>query len=361
MIRYKLLVLPVLCLMIFMQSCVHGDLEECPPMVSYAVAFKYTNHTGTTDRFYDDVKKINLYVFDENNLIYTTTTELSPYDTNFNIPLDIPMGNYHIIAWGNVLDDQPFSVTPAEFVKGETTLGEARFILERIAGNLSQSELEKLFYGEIEAEIPLYVSRIDTMSLINDTKRVRVVLHWDHTGEVRETEDVIDYDEVQVSMKGSNAVYNFRNNFVETNNVTYKPYYFDYTGGILATGPERPGEMTVYYYSDAFTEVTNTCVYDFTILRMMTGSPVTLTIERKKKAVSDPYGLVTVDIIESFIHYFNENGFSTSDRQNLFDKHDYYRVDFYFNYDKLAGTYVTGGIKVLDWTVIKQPGTPGAD
>ena len=48
--------LPILCLF-FLQGCVHGDLEDCPPMVRYAVAFKYTDHTENGDRFYDDVKK----------------------------------------------------------------------------------------------------------------------------------------------------------------------------------------------------------------------------------------------------------------------------------------------------------------
>jgi hypothetical protein len=259
-----------------------------------------------------------------------------------------------------VLDDQPFLITPDEFVKGVTTLAEARLILQREAGNLSQKELEKLFYGEIEAEIPLYVDRIDTMSLTNDTKRVRVVLHWDHSGELQETEETIDYDEVQIAINGSNAVYNFRNSFVGTDNVTYKPYYFDYTGDILTAGPERPDELNVYYYSAAFGKESNICVYDFTILRMMVDIPVTLSIGRKKKILLDIQNLETVNIFGSFMHYFDEHGADVSTRQNLFDKHEYYRIDFYFNYDKLAGTYVTGGINIVDWKVITQPENPGA-
>ena len=150
MVRSKLLIVSVFFVMFLLQSCVHGDLDDCPPMVSYAVAFRYTDHTGREDRFYDDVKKINLYVFDKNNLVYTTTTGLSPYDENFNIPLEgIPMGNYNIIAWGNVLDNQPFSITPDNFIKGETTYDEARLRLQKTAGELNDTELEKLFFGEL--------------------------------------------------------------------------------------------------------------------------------------------------------------------------------------------------------------------
>lgn len=358
MVRSKLFILSIVSLMFFAQSCVHGDLDDCPPMVRYAVAFGYTNHTGKTDRFYDDVKKINLYVFDANNLIYTTTTELSPYETNFNIPLDdLPMGNYHIIAWGNVLDGQPFSVTPDEFVKGETTLAEARLILQREAENLSQEELEKLFYGELpNVEIPLYVSQIDTMLLTNNTNRVRVVLHWDHTGEIRETEDQIDYDEVRVYTTASNAVYNFSNQFTGTNNVLYKPYQYFYTGSILETDKRDHELMISYYTKGAIEEITNTCVYDFTILRMMPNSPVQLIVERKKPAVNDPYNLATVDIIDGFITLFDSEGFSN--KQHTFDKYENYRVDFYFSYDKLMNTYVSGALNVVPWTWIKDGQTP---
>jgi hypothetical protein len=357
MIRYRLLILPTLCLMAFVQSCVHGGLSECPPMVNYAVAFKYTSHTGTGDRFYDDVKKIDLFVFDEDNLIYTTTTQLSPYETNFNIPLDIPVGNYHIIAWGNVLEDGKFTYLQ-DFVKGVTTLGEARLALQREADNLSRAELEKLFYGEKDIMIPLYVDRIDTIPLINDTNRLRVVIHWDHTGALAETEDAVNYDEVQVSLKGSNAKYGFHNNFVETDNVVYQPYSSYDDDDILTTDP-RPDELNVFYHSSAFREVSNTCVYDFSLLRMMINSPLTLSVERKKLVVLEPYDLASIDIISSFNHYFDEEGFG-SNRQELFDRYENYRIDFYFSYDKLAGTYVTGGINVLDWKRIEQPSVPGS-
>ena len=138
MVRNKIVLLPVLCLLFFVQSCVHGGLDDCPPMVRYAVAFEYTHHlgsstlsNGTSDRFLDDVRKVNLYVFDDKGLIFTTETKLSPYDKNFNIPLEgLPSGNYHIIAWGNAMDTD-FSITPSLFEPGKTTFEQARLILDR--------------------------------------------------------------------------------------------------------------------------------------------------------------------------------------------------------------------------------------
>ena len=358
MIRCKFLLLSMLCSLFFMQSCVHGDLDDCPPMVRYAVAFDYTNHTGSKDRFYDDVKKINLYVFDESGLIYTTVTELSPYETNFNIPLDLPMGNYDIIAWGNVLDNGDFNF-PKAITKG-TSFNETRLFLQRQANNMIDEELEKLFFGVLNrVEIPLYVSRIDTMSIINNTNNVRVVIHWDHTGELRATENVINYNEVIVRLKASNAEYGFDNRFVSTDNVVYYPWESFYSDSILNVG-NKVWE-TMYYYSDNFSKVTNSCVYDFSILRMALGSPITLTVERKKPAVTDPYNLLvdgSIDVIQTFTTYFDTKNIAVSQMQNMFDKNEYYRIDIFLTYDELMDTYVSGTIHTVPWKLVDQGEVP---
>ena len=361
MVRCKFLLLSMLCSLFVMQSCVHGSLDDCPPMVRYAVAFDYTNHTGSKDRFYDDVKKINLYVFDEDGLVYTTVTELSPYESNFNIPLDIPMGNYNIIAWGNVLDSAAFEF-PRAITKG-TSFDDTRLFLQReidsLSRMISEEELDKLFYGVLNnVEIPLYISRIDTMALVNNTNKVRVVLHWDHSGELKSTEEIIDYNEVSVRLSASNAEYDFRNGFVGVDNVTYMPWAYYPTDSILKV--DKNNWLTMYYYSESVAKVTNSCVYDFSILRMDVGSPINLIIERKKTVIPEPYNLLEeqIDAIQTFTVYFDSKGVLAAQRQNEFDKNEYYRIDIYLTYDELMDTYVSGGIKVSPWKFVGQGEVP---
>ena len=359
MVRNKILMLLMICSLFFAQSCIHGDLDDCPPMVSYAVAFEYTNHThtGTKDRFYDDVKKINLYVFDENGLIYTTVTELSPYDKNFNIPLDIPMGNYDIIAWGNVMDNGDFNF-PKTIEKG-TSFNETRLFLQREASNMSDEELDKLFFGILrDVEIPLYISRIDTMNLINNTNKVRVVLHWDHTGEVQNGGSIINYDSIKVRLNASNAEYGFNNNFTSANNVTYRQWAYYSNGSIL--NADNNDWLTMYYYPESVTEITNSCVYDFSILRMALGSPIYLTVEREGYKLPENTNLLSeqIDIIQTFSTYFGNEGISSSQWQNMFDKNEYYRIDIYLTYNRELQTYVTGSIQINPWKKVEQPEIP---
>ena len=357
--RFKYLLLSMLCLFLITQSCIHGDLDDCPPMVTFAVAFEYTNHTGTKDRFYDDVKRIDLYVFDENGLVYTIETERSPFDTNFTIPLEnIPMGNYDIIAWGNIMDNGAFDF-PMKIEKG-MSFNETRLYLQREANNLSDENLEKLFFGILrDVEIPLYVSRTDTMPLINNTNNVRVVLHWDHTGEVEDTSGIIDYDLVHVGLSASNAEYGFNNNFTSADNVVYRQWAYYSSDSIL--NADNREWLKMYYFPDGVDNVTASTVYDFSILRMALGSPIYLTVEREGFNMPENTNLLfgqQIDLMQTFTTYFDNKGVSALERQNMFDKNEYYRIDIYLIYNRELKTYVTGEINMKPWNKVDHGEVP---
>ena len=310
------------------------NLDDYPP-IRYAVAFKYTNHIGKENRFHNDVKKINLYVFDKNNLVYHTTTELSPYEKNFNIPLDLPVGKYHIVAWGNVWYDQ-FSVTPNSFVKGVTTLAEARLILEKTSrNNLNDTELEKLFYGELpNVEIPHSAnfinpsSRIDTISLVNNTEHIRVVLHWDDT----KYPSGIDPSNVVVHLKGSNAAYRFNNERVAADVIyaPYKTYLSDYIVDSIITNDKRDW-LKINYYPNNFEKKTKSSIYEFSVLRLFKDIPLNLVVEYHAPT-NEITNLASVDIISrttGFEYLFINRGISESQWQRTFDINELYRVDMY--------------------------------
>ena len=319
----------------------------------YSVTFKYTHHPGDNDRFFDDVKKINLYVFDQNNILYTTMTELSPYDRNFKIPLELQVGTYHIIAWGNVLDSQPFTITPAQLIKGVTTFAEARLILEKTFGELNDSELEKLFWGEITTEIPLNISKMDTISLVNNTKRIRVVLHWDYKNLPQQIR--IDHQNVVVRIRGTNAKYRFHNDR-EVQEVTYAPFHAPYniqeTDSILQLNVAD--WQRIFYSKEDFRieHAVDAQVYDFTILRFFQGVPLQVSIEYRHPQSDSQYTFTPLvayyinDSNQGFprIYELQRSGMSNkiTTLQSWTDYYDCYRVDI--NITQIDfDTFETGG------------------
>jgi len=370
MVRNKLLLLLMLCFIIITQSCVHGDLDDCPPMVNYAVAFNFTHHMYGGDRFYDDAKKVNLYVFREQVLVHMDTTILSPYEPNFNVSLDLPMGKYEIIAWGNVRGNEHLTITPESFQKGVTTLQEARLTLKRNADMLCEADLEKILFGDLTAEIPLYASRIDTIPLISITNNIRVVLHWDHTDAIREPSGrYLDYDQVAVTLRGSNAVYNFYDTLVPVNNnVIYGPYDVDLTGAKLRTDVWNQ-VARIYYYPDQIDKITDSCVYDFKVLRLFPGNELllnviqTTTIQETINLLAplgsanrnnvtfgeDIVGGQTADKGFSYFHR-NQGSITLESMQSAFDKYDNYRIDVILKYNKYANTYISiMEVKIQHW------------
>jgi hypothetical protein len=399
MVRNKLIYYLLLLCTLVIQGCVHGDLDDCPPMVNYAVAFEYTDHTvGNVDRFYEEVKKINVYVFDDNGLVFTTTTEIGPYENDFKIPLNLPMGRYRIITWGNLLDGQPFTVTPAAFVTGVTTFAEAKLILQDYADNL---RLENLFYGEREVDIPLYYSKTDTVSLVNNTNNVRVVLHWDHTGPAVDHSQKVDYNEVIVALTATNVTYDFYNR-AQTTKKKYNPYYTDLAGDTLrreATRRDTRSWMRLYYYPTDIAAEQDSMVFDFRVLRITVDEPITLSVMRKKPVMDkaenlfvpaiidgrsnparfdDPENPIQgVDIVgsnadtDAQARGYNKlfrSGSVISDllleiprQQRLFDTNEFYRIDVYLKYEDLYDSYVSGEVQIHDWHKVSYNEGGGAN
>jgi len=387
MIRNIYIIGLALCFAFAGQSCLHGDLEDCPPMVNYAVAFKYIEHLERRDRFYDDVKKINFFVFDKDSLVYKVDTVVGRFESPYTLPLNLPMGKYTLVTWGNVLESQPFNFTTS-FVKGVTTLEEARLALNKTAGTFCDKSLEKLFFGERQIEIPLYVNRIDTVPLVNDTKNIRVVVHWDHSDYFQSSEELIPYEEVEVQLSGTNAYYNFHNDSLLRNDsrakVIYQPYK-KYIKPVEADSALRLGKSFTdnlpslkLYDEQSYEEQIvrksvrplRTTVYDFSVLRLYKDVPLTLTIQINElnRGSASLHKLIEDHNIINGTDGCQIQFADSLDRRNVpfginwrktFDENDYYQVDVYIYQDRPTGTFVTGQFKIYNWWLIHYEGSGG--
>jgi hypothetical protein len=227
--------------LIITQGCVKNDLDDCPDAIRYALAFKYTLHTEGKDRFYNDVDKMFVYAFDAATglCVYAdTVTALAPFEEDYTYPLFLNVGEYNIITWGwgrndgdNMLKIST-AVVPV-IIPGETSIDEARLLLEE---KICDGRLEKTFYGEIrDVNVPAFLSRVDTISLMNLTNQIRVIIKDAVTTEIQ--------DAISISIVGDNGAYYFNSSGNAPNHdavkgrVTYLPYKIYRTDSILVADP----------------------------------------------------------------------------------------------------------------------------
>jgi hypothetical protein len=321
---------------LMMQGCVGSGLDECPDAIRYSLAFKYTLHTDDYDRFNDDVDKMFVYVFDvaTDVCVYMdTTTMLAPFDEDYTCSLPLNVGTYNIITWGwgrNVGDlslKRNTAVIP-EIVPGETDINDARLLLEE---RISDGRLEKTFYGELRnVEVPAFISRVDTVSLLNLTNQIRIV--------ISDAKTAAEQDDLSLSIAGDNGAYFFNSTAnapsidAAKGAVTYTPYVVYRTDSILKADPIYMLEP----YTGSGTD--SMLIVEISTLRLVQNDT---NMELILRMGSREVKFSLVELLKA--------GISSNIQYNL-DK--YYRWQILYNY---KNTSATVSVDVMDWHVVYMP------
>ena len=352
--------------MIVMQSCVTNDLDDCPDAIRYAIAFKYTLHTeesdryynGEYDRFYDDVDKMFIYVFDATTklCVYAdTATLLAPFEDNFIYPLPLNVGNYNIIiwGWGRNKDSQALKISTAvipSIVPNVTSIDNARLQLEE---TIIRGQLENIFYSEHRnVEISPFLSRIDTLPLINISNMVRVVIADATTANFQDGLNIyIEGDDGAYvfnsvsrssdSYPGNAGYFKSGNNapdFYSGNrsNVTYFPFNTYRTDSILKADP--------IYLVNPYTGTgrDSMLVVEMSTLRLLQNNTnMSLIVEYEGKK----YNFSLLDLLQA--------GITNRIQYNL-DR--YHRWQIVIN---ITDTYVTVHVYAMNWHVVLVPSVIG--
>lgn len=172
-------------------SCIREDLPLCPPdkpdepeLADYTLYQTYTHHTGKegADLFTVQARRSDVFIFDENHRYVARQTDSVPVQqTLFGQTFRLPAGKYTLVSWANLTDQ----VNLTALTPGVSTLEEAKLILKAKTKalsndklNYSDNALQPLFFGQKEAVIEPGKSRTDTLPVIKNTNRIRVVIHW---------------------------------------------------------------------------------------------------------------------------------------------------------------------------------------
>lgn len=187
-----------------MPGCIKEDLDDC----FRSLYFSYLGD-GTQEIFQQKIGKVTLYVYDENeNLV--RTIELNKEELkNQKCDLDLPIGKYHIVCWGN-----PYAETQINRSSNLETaiLGTPQyFSRETITTN------DSLYFGTKDVAIEDYDFEVDTVRFSSAHIKMRV----DLTG--LENEKMPDGSSpVYLEMGNLSPTADFKMNF-STGNETYYP------------------------------------------------------------------------------------------------------------------------------------------
>lgn len=134
----------------FTSGCIKEKLTHCTPGVY--ITYYYDHNKQYTNLFQEQVDRLEVFVFDNNNIFYqkfvfTNTKQLT---NNHKINIPIPQGNWTIVTWcGDMVD-----YTTDPLIPGQTPLDQFNLFLKPDKV-VSENEIEithpitQLYHGEV--------------------------------------------------------------------------------------------------------------------------------------------------------------------------------------------------------------------
>ncbi|MCD8071597.1 MAG: FimB/Mfa2 family fimbrial subunit [Alistipes sp.] len=296
--------LPVLLLCV-LAACVKSS-ETCPdeqPHIS--LVFSYDYHSGTGDRFAEQVNHVDIFVYDgQGRPVAQHSVPVSGMEGGNTVRLDLEEGSYSLVAWAN-FDPNHFAYDHG------ASLGESSLSVNAAADGSVEIHSASLFHGTAQVDFD-GKSTVVPVSMVKNTNNLHIYIVGKEAPGLRSDPQT----GLSVRITGSNGRYDFGNSLLNCDPLKYIPVY------------ERINEEVL-------------CAR-MTVLRMFTGDDLTLNISDSAN-YSKPtvYSGKLTDIIFSKI-----SGISTDED---LDRHDSYELTFLLE-RYLDGTWALTGIYSGDWT-----------
>lgn len=229
---------------------------DCDP--HYYVKYVFDMNMNWADAFPAQVHSVNLYVIDANTgEVVETLTETSEVldQPGYRMPLDVPPGEYELVAWCGLDNNQDHFVLPNEIKKKE----DLHVTMDRnrdAEGNAVQNEcLTPLFHGMIKAELPDHEGEYEyTIYLTKDTNNINISLQ--HISGMPLSSDMFT-----VTMVEGNGHMAHDNSLIKDEDVKYTPWTItdgivDGYGHVETVGtdaPEHDREALNYFKAELST------------------------------------------------------------------------------------------------------------
>ena len=297
----------------------------------YRIRFKYDYNIKFADAFANEVGSIALYVFDENDIlveeIATTDKDVLSSGT-FEIPLELEPGNYTLMAWGGLMDEESFDML-ADTKVGVTKREELQVRMHRqydVNGTARVNEdLLPLFHGVMPIEVKdIPGTFTETMSLMKNTNVIRILLHEISGHDVDASQFIFEIND-------DNGLYDWDNTLLDDEMITYSAWN-------QSTGSAEVEDSDV----KSVTSV-SVALAELTIGRMRAGDSPVLHIKNRESG-EDVFRIPIADYALLVKGYYREK---MGDQEYL-DRQDEYTMTFFLD----EGEWVSSVIYINSWRVV---------
>lgn len=298
----------VAAVMMTLSSCISDDdtYDEC----GLTLRFRYAYNVKNADAFTEEVRHVDLYVFDaEGKYVKTYSENGNPFASNYTMSLrDLPSGKYTFVALGR--GDKPES-SSGEFEFPQLTANKSTLQdlnMHLAAQNATSTGFASLYSGTLALNVSTS-SKTETVDLMKLTNTYRVIIIPNNN------RDEVTTDRFDVSITGNAPWLNPDGSRVEKEDITYLPHN--------AQMVSSNGEVSV-----SGEAIDRALVYDLCSSRLFAGDNtqrIVVTDKTTGKVLFDhslPWLLAL---------YGGDERLKTWDDQEYLDRQDHYVLTFYVN------------------------------
>lgn len=301
-------------------STIFTDMSDCPTGLS--LHFRYDYNMSYANALHKKNDCMTVCVYDSEGNIVTTKTESGDVlaDEDYRMDIDVPEGNYEIVAYGGLFCERSsFTMKEASVKSVPTNIND--LYVEMNHDNLtSRQQLHNLFHGRKEVAMDCAFVK-DTVYMVKNTNNIRIVLQ-------QAQGDPLKASDFTFTITDDNTLMNSRNDVVPNGTVTYSPW----TTGEKIIGVNEDGDTPI---SVAYAE--------FSTGRIMAGSESRLTVTRK-----DDGRVVFTIPLDKYLLLYRSELYGDMPVQEYLDREDEWSIVFFLD----SGLrWLNTHIIINDWTV----------
>lgn len=157
-----------------LSSCIYDGREDCV----LSVHFKYIHNVKNADAFPEEVRSVDLYIFDSNKFFlrrYSTSSESFGQDYAMHLP-SLEAGTYFFVALGRnrILDDTSLEFEYSDLTPGVSVMDDLTMRLGRVE-NKCDTDIAALYDGVATATLKDGSQRVD-IELKKLTNKYRIII-----------------------------------------------------------------------------------------------------------------------------------------------------------------------------------------